>query len=167
MHRWGCISAMTSTTPKWVPPPSTTSPRHCSTPPCHRRSTGSGAPSGAGEPRSPTGTPPELWDSHSRGFQDPAVAIPGPAAAVDTSQHSTLSTTRSFSSGLLIRRLRRRSSPQCGGRLPAVMSSLVPPVAVRVGAPGNEPGPTLDPVKHIRDALCGLAARSGPRSQQR
>ena len=44
---------------KWAPPPSTSSPKTSRTPPCHQRSTGWAAPSGTGDTRSPTGTPPE------------------------------------------------------------------------------------------------------------
>ena len=53
-----CAASMTSPTPKWAPRPSPSSRRTCRTPPCLLRSTGWAAPSGAGAPRSPTGTPP-------------------------------------------------------------------------------------------------------------
>ena len=52
-------ASMTSTTPKWAPRPSPSSPMTSRIPPCPQRSTGSGAPSGAGDTRSPTGTPPK------------------------------------------------------------------------------------------------------------
>ena len=54
-----CEASTTSTTPTWAPPPSTSSPKTSRTPPCHQRSTGWAAPSGTGDTRSPTGTPPE------------------------------------------------------------------------------------------------------------